>query len=285
MTIAAIADLCRVSVSKVRYHLIKNGIPFRNTAECLRGKPKSPSHRQKLSESKKGEKNPNFGKPRKHGYRCWYVMPDGKVVSMRSNWEIWFAEYLKGKNINFVYESESFPLSNGSVYTPDFYIPSSGQYFEVKGWFTEAHRTKIDMFRIEFPNKNLVIADKNYLESLGINLKKKWVLSQPTSTCNWCANQYHKSYPAQQFCSVVCRNNGVANGVCKKEGKAKTKTKRRYAGVQKGEHNNGAKLTLDDINKISELRKVGYKLREISELTGASIGNIGNVLKGRSWKQ
>jgi len=98
------------------------GIPKRTTSECLKDKAKSIEHRKKLSESKKGAKNYNFGKKNNIRHRCWFTLPNGEVVSMRSQWEAWYAEYLIKKGVCFEYEKKTFVLKNGSAYTAGFHF-------------------------------------------------------------------------------------------------------------------------------------------------------------------
>ena len=118
-----IAIICKCHRNTIFNYLHKYDIPTRS-----------------VSESKTGSNHPNFGKKRKcNGKRCWYILPDGRTVSMRSQWEVWYAEYLREKKIQFKYEEFTFNLSNGSAYTPDFLLIDSNQYIEVKGFFRPEH--------------------------------------------------------------------------------------------------------------------------------------------------
>jgi len=252
-----------------------------------KGKPKSEEHRKKLSEAIKGNKNSRYGKKAIQGKRCWYVCPNGQTVSMRSQWEVWYAEYLKLNGIEFKYEPETFILEDGSAYTPDFLLISSGEYVEVKGWLTTKHKNRISMFRSEHPNKKLLLADKDYLQSLGIDLRKRWIASKPKFPCDECNDLYSRSYPLQRFCSIACRNKFTAKN--KKTNKETTKEnhcaiKRKYKGVQSGENNNSSTLTEKDVNDIFDMRESGMLLKDIAKVKNVTISNLGNILKGRSWE-
>ena len=48
--------------------------------------------------------------------------------------------------VKYEYEPEGFVLSDGTYYLPDFYLPESKSWFEVKGEMDEASSHKIDQF-------------------------------------------------------------------------------------------------------------------------------------------
>ena len=70
---------------------------------------------------------------------------------VRSTWEANFARILKFEKKHFEYENETFLLSNGKTYTPDFKVDEV--FYEIKGYMTETARDKIDLFRKEYPEK------------------------------------------------------------------------------------------------------------------------------------
>lgn len=105
------------------------------------GKRLSIDHRRKLSLGKLGPKNPNFGKPPKHGKHEKY-----KGIWMRSSWEILYAKWLDRNNIKRLYEPKTFILSN-ITYTPDFYLPEIDEFIEIKGWWHPNTKKKFNLFR------------------------------------------------------------------------------------------------------------------------------------------
>jgi hypothetical protein len=76
---------------------------------------------------------------------------------VRSNWEANFARILNLLNISWSYEAATFKLMNGMSYTPDFIV--NGEYYEIKGIWTDSGRLKVDTFRKEFPTLVLHIVD------------------------------------------------------------------------------------------------------------------------------
>ena len=138
------------------------------------------------------------------------------------------------------------------------------------------------MWKQENPQEKLTLANRDYLQGLGIDLKHKWVTSKPKFKCLECQEEYHRKYPDQRLCSVKCRNTFIANG-----GKlpVKNKPKRKYNGNQSGERNAGSKLTAQDIKEIREMKNQGASVKEIAKIKNVSASNIYNVLSGKSWSE
>lgn len=81
-------------------------------------------------------------------------------ASFRSTWEANIARILNFENINYEFESHKFTLQNDKktmTYIPDFYLPDTDTYIEVKGYW---RNYKVQLFRQQYPNKFLVIIDK-----------------------------------------------------------------------------------------------------------------------------
>ena len=123
----------------------------------LTGK-KRPKHSKRMRD--KG--NPMFGKKRPHGKGSYY-----KKVWMRSSWEIAYAKYLDSKNIKWLYESKTFDLKN-TTYTPDFYLPETNEYIEIKGWWRDNAKKKFKKFKRLYSNVNIKILKKKELKKLEV---------------------------------------------------------------------------------------------------------------------
>lgn len=81
-------------------------------------------------------------------------------ASFRSTWEANIARILNLENIKYEFESYKFTLQDGKktmTYIPDFYLPDTDTYIEVKGYW---RNYKVQLFRQQYPNKFLVIIDK-----------------------------------------------------------------------------------------------------------------------------
>lgn len=82
-------------------------------------------------------------------------------IYVRSNWEANFARILKYSNIEFLYEPDTFCVSEAVTYTPDFKVGKV--YFEIKGYMDEKSKNKIKLFRQKFPDLTLgVISGDEY---------------------------------------------------------------------------------------------------------------------------
>lgn len=120
-----------------------------------------------------GQNNPMFDKNRRYYYSEIGFREDlGHKV--KSTWEANYCRILKYLNIKYDYEPDSFKLSNGKTYTPDFKI-SDSIYIEIKGYFNEISKTKVKMFKEEYPNIKLIIINeqkyKNLIKNLGHKLE------------------------------------------------------------------------------------------------------------------
>lgn len=85
----------------------------------------------------------------KSGYR-----PDLDLV-LRSGWEANILRVLESYDVNYEYEPKTFeyPVKRGNkTYTPDALIDGE-EWLEVKGYFDDNSRIKINRFRIHYPDE------------------------------------------------------------------------------------------------------------------------------------
>lgn len=82
------------------------------------------------------------------GYGWKYDGPKGEII-MRSSWELAVAHELDMKGIDWVYEPEGFSL-DGTTYWPDFYLPDTKRYIEVKGYERDRSMKKAASFGHEY---------------------------------------------------------------------------------------------------------------------------------------
>lgn len=85
--------------------------------------------------------HPMYGKLATHGKGNYY-----KNIWMRSSWEIAYAKYLDRQHIKWLYESKIFDLGN-TTYTPDFYLPETNTYIEIKGYWRDDAKKKFKLFQ------------------------------------------------------------------------------------------------------------------------------------------
>ena len=124
-----------------------------------------------MSARSKGERNPMYGRSQQ-GRMAYSAAGYRKDLGhyVRSSWEADFARVLKHIGVQYRYEARRFTLSraDGSTltYAPDFFVPESHCFYEIKGWMDDKSAEKIRLFREQFPNETLVVIDKTQFAEL-----------------------------------------------------------------------------------------------------------------------
>lgn len=89
-------------------------------------------------------------------------------VVLHGSWEYSYAKWLDDSKTRWFRCSESFPYifeGKHRSYTPDFYLPDTNEYIEIKGYKTLKDEAKWDQFP---KNKKLTILHSNDLKKLKI---------------------------------------------------------------------------------------------------------------------
>jgi hypothetical protein len=113
-----------------------------------------------------GRKHPHFGKVLFHGKRIWY-----KDNCFHSQWEVNFAQFLDDNDIKWIYEPKAFDLGD-TTYTPDFYLPETNEYIEIKGYWIDDAKFKFDLTKIFYPEIKIQLIMEKDLKELGIAIRK-----------------------------------------------------------------------------------------------------------------
>lgn len=115
------------------------------------------------------------------GTRCgktkWYdyAHSNGTVYKVQGTWELAFIKWLDQNNIEFECHKGKIPyVDDAGVarnYYPDFYLPASSEYIDVKGdfWYSKSIR-KFELLREQHPSIKIQIYRKQNLHTLGINV-------------------------------------------------------------------------------------------------------------------
>lgn len=111
----------------------------------------------------KGKNNPFFGKSAPHGKGGYY-----KNTWMRSSYEIAFAQWLDKNNVKWLYEPKRFNLNDILTYCPDFYLPKTNKYIEIKGWWRGKTKERFNSFKKLYPNVKIELLMKPELQRLGV---------------------------------------------------------------------------------------------------------------------
>ena len=109
-----------------------------------------------------------------------------KNYYFRSRAEARWAVFFDALDIKYLYEPEGFELNDGTRYLPDFYLPESDTFFEVKGIMTDK--------------------DMHKIESLISDLNKPCCIGYSDMTFNSCNNMWNEYYYlAKKEASVLVR--------------------------------------------------------------------------------
>jgi len=92
-------------------------------------------------------------------------------IWMRSTWEVKYAKWLDKRNIKWYYELKTFDLGK-TTYTPDFYLPESDTYIEIKGWWRGDSKKKFRLFKVKFPKIKIEVLTRDKLKTIGIKILK-----------------------------------------------------------------------------------------------------------------
>ena len=117
---------------------------------------------------------------------------------------------LNKNNLYWEYEPKTFKLSDGSAYTPDFYLIDTDEYIEIKGWLHSEWLSKYIQFQKEYSNVRCILKLKHSLEHLGINLKEIFISTRPKFKCEQCGKEFHRKHKTMKTCSTPCRNRYIA---------------------------------------------------------------------------
>jgi len=99
-------------------------------------------------------------------------LPCGKQIKykniwMRSGWEVKYAKWLDKRRIKWQYEPKAFDLGK-TTYTPDFYLPESNIYIEIKGWWRDDAKSKFELFKKLYSKIKIKLYNQKKLKLLKI---------------------------------------------------------------------------------------------------------------------
>lgn len=122
------------------------------TSKLHSGKTISPEHRKAVSQAAKLRlQSENQYSRCKKGKRS-----DLEGVYFRSAWEANYARILNYLSMAWEFEPETFDVGESETYTPDFKL-ADGSFVEIKGWWTEIGKRKVELFRQRYPQMKLQI--------------------------------------------------------------------------------------------------------------------------------
>lgn len=116
----------------------------------------------------------------KTGKCKWYLhtKPDGSTCKLQGTWEVVYARYLDSQNTEYEAHKGRISYVDDSgiqrSYYPDFYLPTTMSYHDVKGEFwDDTQRVKIDLIKRSNPDMKLSLINKSVFTSFGIDINKE----------------------------------------------------------------------------------------------------------------
>lgn len=99
------------------------------------------------------------------GYN-WSVDLNGRTIALKSGYEAIYYSFLVRNDARFEYEPETFILPGGQRYTPDFYLPDSDKFVEIKSHSKHYSLGKALTFRDEMDRNVEIIAGRDIYKYL-----------------------------------------------------------------------------------------------------------------------
>jgi hypothetical protein len=113
--------------------------------------------------------------------RCrWYdhQTPDNDIVKLQGTWEVIFAKYLDKIGVKYIAHRGRIAYSDAKgimrSYYPDFFVPETNTYYDVKGaFFDDIQREKISFIKKSNPNVRLEIFNAQRFAEVGIDIERE----------------------------------------------------------------------------------------------------------------
>lgn len=142
-------ELGHIKTAKVIANKIKAGL----IQPSFKGRHHSKETREKISK-RRAEQVVNEFLPKEWVHIKWYKVKNlkGEEFSVRGTWEVNVAKRLNNLGIYWI---KAKPIAYKSDiirhYTPDFYLPLTNEYIEVKGRYTDADKLKMKLVVEQHP--------------------------------------------------------------------------------------------------------------------------------------
>ena len=137
----------------------------------LKGRKLSTITKEKLSKIASGNNNGII----KTIYYKIFSPHMNKFVAVQGTYELKYAKYLNENNVDWIRSKEismQYKKADNVTrnYFPDFYLPNTDEYIEIKGYFFPKDKEKMKLVQKQNNNKNIRILFKEDLEKLNIIL-------------------------------------------------------------------------------------------------------------------
>lgn len=144
-----------------------------------------------------------------------------KGYRFRSRLEARVAVLFDALRIKWLYEPEGFILSDGTRYLPDFYLPETETFVEVKGVMTQSDRHKVEQFVKDSGKAVVIIYDDFTFEACDLwdgyyelASKSESVLAE----CDCCGKLYFMGWNGVYGCRACGAYDGCHHFTCVVDG-------------------------------------------------------------------
>lgn len=133
---------------------------------------KDEEHRKFMHDRFSGEGSNFYGRTPSHDKRFKHNSPLQGILPFHT-WDYLYALYSESIGEPYLYEPKAFPLifdGKEVTYTPDFYLPQTDEYIEVKGYWRSKSKQKFNKFKETYPEIKIKVLFSDDLKKLGIKL-------------------------------------------------------------------------------------------------------------------
>ncbi len=201
-----------ISRNDIRKILKFYNIPYKDANEL----------RKKVWEDKisKGIRHPNFCKNILYEHPCayWYFY---KGTHYQGSFEFKFGLWLESQNIKYLCHNgvKVFKYTNvqGRItsYHPDFYLPETNEYIEVKGYFSDENKEKMRRVIQDNPDFIFKIYTGDILQSLGVfDIDKKLNLNIEIFRYNLKERKFY----IKELIKKISRESFLRQSICEQKG-------------------------------------------------------------------
>ena len=117
------------------------------------------------------EGNIFFSRVKYYSVFCPYI---NKEIKVQGSWEYKYALFLNEKNINWdknkKYSIKYSLNDKEKIYYPDFYLPNTNEYVEIKGWWYVGSKEKMKLVVEQNEKIKISILQQKELIELGIKI-------------------------------------------------------------------------------------------------------------------
>jgi len=168
LQLSKIAEFFGCSKAAVYLQFKRHGVQLRSKSDAVSGENNGMFGKKQSEDTRHNMSNAFVNEVRSVHTCCEETIetPYQGTKRVRSSWEAAVARYFDFHGTKYLYEPKRFKLPNGLSYLPDFFILAENKYIEVKGWYRDDYRKKVDLF--EGMGNTIEVWELDVLVEMGI---------------------------------------------------------------------------------------------------------------------